>query len=205
VSEEQLGGFGVANHATRDLRRVLRIFRVGGNFDLRASGQLIAGVILPPLGLLIILLAWYGAAHTGYVQQQIPYLVSGSFIGLGLMFVGGMLFWAHWLYRIYDQADLHHQEQLRQQRELHDALLEALSQGRAPARGRAVAASAAKGASAVLPVESYVATAAGSNFHVASCPVVSRNRNGLRKVSAREAASMQPCRICDPPSAAATS
>jgi hypothetical protein len=161
------------------------------------------GVILPPLGLLIILLAWYGAAHTGYVQQQIPYLVSGSFIGLGLMFVGGMLFWAHWLYRIYDQADLHHQDLMRQQQEQHQALLDALGSGRLPAGGRAAAASSTRRSSAVLPVATYVATSAGSNFHVASCPVVSRSRNGLRNVSAREAASMQPCRICDPLSAAA--
>jgi hypothetical protein len=72
----------------------------------------VAGSILVPLGVVLILISWYGSAHTAYVQQQIPYLVSGSFAGLGCMVLGGLFYWAHWLYRLYDQADQHHEEQL---------------------------------------------------------------------------------------------
>jgi hypothetical protein len=182
-----------------NLRRAIR-----GNSDVEARnvGQLVGGGLLMAGGLVVILFAWYGSAHTAYVQQQIPYLVSGSFIGLGMMVVGGLLFWAHWLYRIYDQADLHHRELVQQQREMTEAVLQALAAAPAPSRGRAAAATASKAASATASVSSYVATAAGSNFHVPDCPVVSKSRNGIHKVTAREAASMQPCRICDPLTAA---
>ena len=185
------------------VRRLPRALRGSSDVDVRNVGQLVGGGLLMAGGLAVILFAWYGSAHTAYVQQQIPYLVSGSFIGLGMLFVGGLLFWAHWLYRIYDQADLHHRELVEQQREMHEALLEALASGASSGRGRTAAASATKGASATAAVASYVATSAGSNFHVSSCPIVAKSRNGLRKVTAREAASMQPCRICDPLSAAA--
>ena len=85
----------------------------GDKADLRNTWQVVAGSVLVPLGVAFILMAWYGAAHTAYVQQQIPYLVSGSFAGVGCMVLGGLLYWAHWLYRLYDQADQHHEEQLK--------------------------------------------------------------------------------------------
>jgi len=178
--------------------RLRSVFAGTGSLDLRNTWQLAVGAIFMPLGLVIILLAWYGSAHTAYVQQQIPYLVSGSFIGLGLMIVGGLLFWAHWMYRIYDQADLHHRELLRQQEDTMRAFVEALSGTTANGRSTARPAAPPSGAA-----PRFVATSSGSNFHVESCPVVARSRNKLRTVSAREAASMQPCRICDPLHAAA--
>lgn len=185
------------------LRRFRTLVRGSSDVDPRNVGQLVGGGLLMAGGLVVILLSWYGSAHTAYVQQQVPYLVSGSFIGLGMMIVGGLLFWAHWLYRIYDQADLHHQEAMQQQREFTEAVLEALNAAPAPSRRGSAAAVASKASSATAPVAGYVATSAGSNFHVASCPIVANSRNGLRKVSAREASKMQPCRICDPLTAAA--
>lgn len=183
-------------------RRLRALVRGNSDVDPRNVGQLVGGGILMAGGVVVILFAWYGSAHTAYVQQQVPYLVSGSFIGLGMMIVGGLLFWAHWLYRIYDQADLHHQELVQQQREMTQAVLDALAVAPASSRGRAAAAVASKASSATASVSSYVATSAGSNFHVPSCPIMAKSRNGLRKVNAREAASMQPCRICDPLTAA---
>jgi hypothetical protein len=176
-------------------RGLLRVLRGGGDgFDVRNTWQVAVGAVLIPLGLVVILIAWYGAAHASHVQQQIPYMVSGSFIGLGLMIVGGMLFWAHWLYRVYDQADLHHQDLIRQQDEHMQALIAAVtgaqSNGHAPRR-------------AVSPTtQMFVATAKGTNFHLADCPVVARNRRNVRAVNARDAERMQPCRICDPLQAA---
>ncbi|HEY2430438.1 MAG TPA: hypothetical protein VGI06_15970, partial [Acidimicrobiales bacterium] len=99
------------------------------NIDLRSTWQVAAGSFLVPLGVVVILVSWYGSAHTAYVQQQIPYLVSGSFIGLGLMFVGGLLYWAHWLYRIYDQADLNHAAAMARQEELMERLIDAVTAG----------------------------------------------------------------------------
>ena len=35
---------------------------------------LIAGAVMVPLGIVIILLAWYGASHKALIIQQFPYL-----------------------------------------------------------------------------------------------------------------------------------
>ena len=102
-----------------------------GTFDLRNSWQVVVGSLLIPLGVVFILLAWYGAAHAKVDQGQIPYLISGGLIGLGCMTVGGFLFWGHWLYRVFDQADLHHQEQ----KELLEQLIRAVGGVEQRARG----------------------------------------------------------------------
>ena len=43
---------------------------------------------LPIVGLILIGVAWYGASGTGYVSKQIPYLISGGLVGLGVLMVG---------------------------------------------------------------------------------------------------------------------
>lgn len=59
-----------------------------------------AGAILLPLGLVVIVLGWYGAAHTPYQYDQLSYVVSGGLLGLGLTFTGGFLYFGAWLARI---------------------------------------------------------------------------------------------------------
>ncbi|MCW2791249.1 MAG: hypothetical protein JWO76_347, partial [Nocardioides sp.] len=63
-----------------------------------------AGAILLPLGLVVIVLGWYGAANTPYQYDQLSYLVSGGLLGLGLTFVGGFLYFGAWLARIADDG-----------------------------------------------------------------------------------------------------
>lgn len=46
------------------------------------------GMALPVLGLVLIGIAWYQAAGTAYVADQIPILISGAVLGLGLILVG---------------------------------------------------------------------------------------------------------------------
>ena len=50
------------------------------------------GMALPIIGLVIIGVAWYGASGTGYVADQIPYLISGGVGGVGLILTGLGLF-----------------------------------------------------------------------------------------------------------------
>jgi hypothetical protein len=165
-----------------------------GSFDLRNTWQVAAGAILIPLGVIIILIAWYGSAHARVVQQQIPYLVSGSFIGLGCMVVGGFLFFGHWLYRMYDQAELHHEEQLR--------ALQAIAAGAAwPAAGGSRAAGAVPTvASGPGPVGlgSYYATATGTVYHRADCAVIAHHPDDLRVLGANGLSGLLPCQICAP-------
>lgn len=63
----------------------------------------IVGSVLMPVGLAAIVLAWYGAAHTGYVFEQLAYLISGGLIGLGMIGAGGFLFFGSWLARLAHQ------------------------------------------------------------------------------------------------------
>jgi hypothetical protein len=160
----------------------------GPSLDLRGTWQVVVGAILVPLGVMFILFAWYGAAHTRYVQQQIPYLVSGDFIGLGCMLLGGLLYWSHGLYRIYDQADLHHEEQLRAMEQTLRAIADRL-----PGTTEVTSTTG----TAALP-GSFFVTPGGSAYHLASCPVVSHHHDQLQAVSASLLGSLKPCGICLP-------
>jgi hypothetical protein len=162
-------------------------------YDIRNSWQVVAGAILIPLGVVFILIGWYGAAHARVVQQQIPYMVSGSFVGLGCMIVGGLLFWGHWLYRIYDQADLHHEEQQR--------LLETIAAALLSQRGMDGVASQA--APSVVPAGEptptmFYATASGSVYHRADCAVIAHHPDDLRVLGPDGVTGMRPCQICSP-------
>jgi hypothetical protein len=164
-----------------------------GSFDLRNNWQVLAGSILIPLGLVFILLGWYGAAHARVVQQQIPYMVSGSFIGLGCMVVGGLLYWGHWLYRLYDQNDLHHEEQLKA---LHE-IARALGGGPVPAADSGAVSGGVAG-DAEPRQGSYFATAYGTVYHRVDCPVIAHHPADLRVLGAEGVAGLAACQICSP-------
>jgi hypothetical protein len=164
-----------------------------GGLDLRNTWQVVLGALLLPLGVAAILLGWSGAAHGRVDQQQIPYLISGGLLGLATVIVGCFLYWSHWLYRIYDQADLHHQEAMREQADLMRALIEAM----ASRPGDAIGAGSAPGSDTGLS-RAFVATPTGTNFHIPSCPVVANRLPNVRTVSKEETNSMRPCRICEP-------
>jgi hypothetical protein len=176
-----------------------------GSYDLRNSWQVVVGSVLIPLGVVFILIAWYGAAHAKVVQQQIPYMVSGSFIGLGCMVVGGFLFWGHWLYRVYDQADLHHEEQQR----LLEQLLRALSTNNVASTtapdGASAAAAPAGAAGQPSPTNepssdglTYYATASGTVYHQFGCTVIGHHPVDLRVLGPSGLTGLRPCQICLP-------
>lgn len=50
------------------------------------------GVALPVVGLVLIAVAWYNASGSAYVADQIPMLISGGLVGIGLMIIGAGLF-----------------------------------------------------------------------------------------------------------------
>ena len=58
------------------------------------------GASLLPLGLVVIILGWYGVANTPFGYDQQSYMISGGFGGLALTFVGGFLYFGSWLARI---------------------------------------------------------------------------------------------------------
>jgi hypothetical protein len=86
----------------------VRKLRVGSASALLSERLLLvlAGIVAP-LGLLVIVLGWFGASHTAYPFEQTPYLISGGMLGLGLVFLGSFFYFAHWLTQLVKE----HREQ----------------------------------------------------------------------------------------------
>lgn len=178
---------------------------------LRRVDNLLAVVssVLLPLGFIVIVLGWYGAAHTPNLFEQIPYLISGGLLGLAMVIGAGLLYFGSWL-----------AASAREQRAASAELLEVLQDIRrelqAPAaRGlQAPPATKLQAPPATMPAQngrgrkrsaaangapagaSFVATAAGSMLHRPDCAVVA-DRTDLHAVDPTTSG-MRPCRLCDP-------
>lgn len=141
---------------------------------------LIAGGVLMPVGVLLIILGWVGASRTPLPFEQNDYLISGGILGLALVVAGGFTYFAYW-------QTVRIRESRTQTMELTSALnrLETLLSG-----GAAGAAGGVGGA------QSYVATASGSIFHRPDCAAVA-GRDDLSPVDPATT-KLRPCRICTP-------
>lgn len=79
-----------------------------------------AGGVGLALGVVLIVLGWYGTAQTTLPFEQVPYLVSGGLLGLALVVAGGLLYVCAWLTRLVrDNQQQHartaaHQERVEQ-------------------------------------------------------------------------------------------
>jgi hypothetical protein len=166
--------------------------------DLRGTWQVIVGALLLPFGIAVIILGWHGAAYGNVDQKQIPYVISGGILGLAIVIVGCFFFWAHWLYRLHEQAEIHHEEALREQRETMKALIAALAAGGGPVAAGSPISGIEFSANGRIVSRGFVATATGTNFHTAGCPIVANRAGALRAISDEEAEAMKPCRVCEP-------
>jgi hypothetical protein len=131
------------------------------------------------LGFLAMYLGWNGAANKACVDCQIPYLLSGGALGLGLIATGiGVLL---------VQNGKRNRQELEQKL---DALIEAVetNSGMRPATIRGGAPKVARGQ--VLAGE--------TTFHAPDCRLA-QNRD-TEVMARREAvgAGLEPCRVCDP-------
>ncbi len=145
----------------------------------------VAGAVLLPLGLVVIILGWYGAANTPYEYDQMSYLVSGGLLGLGLTFCGGFLYFGAWLARL--AAD-----QKESSRRLADTLLilaDVTSRSAAGAPAPAPAATRDPGAVPVI-------AGSGTTVHRADCSLI-QHRDDLRPAGP-DAPGMTQCRLCKP-------
>lgn len=156
----------------------------GRQFSVEQVLAVVSAVMLP-LGLAVILLGWYGAAHTPYLFEQLPYLISGGLLGLGLAIVGGMIYFGSWVARGAAQ-------QQRQSTEVADLLREIREELRqtTPSSTRSTRTSAGNGQ------PQFVATARGGMLHRPDCSVVA-GRSDLRKISAT-GDGLKPCTLCHP-------
>ena len=139
-----------------------------------------AGAVLLPLGLVVIVLGWYGAANTPYQYDQLSYLVSGGLLGLGLTFVGGFLYFGAWLARIADDGR-------ESSKRLADTLLVLadVTSRSAALNERGVDVSA-------LPVTA----GDGTTMHRRDCALIA-HREDLRPVGENNS-NLTACRVCRP-------
>jgi|BarGraNGADG00212_1021973.scaffolds.fasta_scaffold52899_2 hypothetical protein len=155
---------------------------------------LVLGGIAMPAGLLVIVVGWYGAAHTFHTYAQLDYLISGGLLGLALVVFGGFCYFGYWLTRL---VQLLHTAQTQDRQSLETL-------GRIAAQLDQLAPLAATGAAAsgVAPVASraftpvLVATRHGNMAHLPTCPVVADNPD-LRPANLDDP-NLTPCQICQP-------
>jgi hypothetical protein len=118
-----------------ELARAVERVRRRPAVDVRKA-LLVSGATAMGLGLLAIVLGWYGAAHSAYLFQEVPYLISGGLLGVALVAGGGFLFFAAWLVRM--MADnRRHAVRVEQTLARLDHVLEAVTADAARAAGLA--------------------------------------------------------------------
>jgi len=160
----------------------LTALRRRSGFVVTDRTLLTVGSILMPLGLVLVLLAWYGASHTTRLFEQIPYMISGGLLGIVLVIAGGFCYFGFFLARL-----------LATSREMLDSLL------RLEERFESIGLTAASPVdrSARLPLVPLVATKTGTMYHRPDCATVAgRPPAELRTVRATDG--LTPCQICIP-------
>lgn len=157
----------------------------------------LAGPVLMPLGALMVVLAWWGAANTTRVFLQIPYLISGAILGLGFMFVGGFVYFARWQTDLIEavRAESRRAEHAEQRTiaalERIESLLQRTSAPVAP-REEWVASPLPGGATD----DGLVVTPYGKLVHRADCRLV--DGRATQAVGPDDASERGVCRVCLP-------
>jgi hypothetical protein len=163
-------------------------------------------------GFVLVVIGWAGASDTVLVAGQIPYLISGGLIGLGLIFVGGFLYFGRWMAvltrenREIGSEDRNDLAQLREGIDQLNRTLSSVLDAIASPAGRPLPARRSSSTATALidgppsddtpaGVPALVATAQGSMMHRPDCPVVA-GRDNLRPVTPDEG--LKPCGICRP-------
>jgi len=169
----------------------IRDLRVGSSLNLGERTLMVVGGVLAPLGLIVVLLGWWGASQTPFVFEQVPYLISGGLLGLGLVFLGAFFYFTHWLTQLVKEHRTQSAAVVDALQRLQDQILR-LGDGQLGPGGSVAPASAHladEGAAVVL-----VATAHGTMAHRPDCVVVA-GKDDLRRVDGD--ASFTLCKLCN--------
>ncbi|MFY9589063.1 MAG: hypothetical protein WAT66_16610 [Actinomycetota bacterium] len=173
---------GSGRERSERLRSSVSRLRSKGGGPSMERWLMIVGAGLIIIGVPVIVLGWYGASHTPYVFEQVPYLISGGVLGLALAVVGGLFYFAYWITR-----------QMQETRRQADQTREALSEIRDLLADRVIASAGKRQASSN---GGFVATEKGTMFHRPDCVVVA-GREDLHEVTP-DGAGLEPCKICEP-------
>lgn len=155
-----------------------------GDTDRRVRLSRILGLTLIVLGFAVIAKAWDGAASKFLITEMFPYLLSGGFLGLGLLITGAMLLFL---------GTLRAERQILSDR--YEEMTTLLS------RNLARMAMSSNGTS--LSGEQVIP--GDSAYHRVGCRVLEGKENLLTiPVEQAAAEGLAACRVCDPPVIAET-
>jgi hypothetical protein len=151
--------------------------------DRRVRLGRILGLIFVTVGFVMIAKAWDGAASINFPTGQLPYLLSGGFLGLAFVVTGCVLLML---------------STIRAERQVMTELFENMA--RLLGRNLARMQFSSNGAS----VDGQV-VATMSTYHRAECKVLV-GKKGLTTVTIQQAQAegLEACRVCDPPVPAAS-
>jgi hypothetical protein len=123
-------------------------------------------------GIALVVLGWWGAAHSELFIDQVPYLISGGILGLGLIITAAVV----------GASALNE----RSMRELRRDIVMALRMG-----GGGVAQHPSESADVVLLVPG------GRSYHLPGCPIP-EGKEGVEETSLAEAAGrgFVACKLC---------
>jgi len=151
-----------------------------GEADRRVRMGRLTGFVFMTAGVVMIALAWNGAASRNFVEGQFPYLLSGGVMGLALVIIGATLLFL---------------STIRAERELmtnrFDEMIRLLGRN---LNRLSISANGSGGG-----VNGQV-VAGETVFHRADCKVL-QGKDGLSTVTVEqaEAEGLEPCRVCAPP------
>lgn len=148
-----------------------------GDVDRRVRLGRILGLGFVAAGFVVIAKAWDGAASINFTQGQIPYLLSGGFLGLALVVTGGVLLLL---------ATVRAERQLMTER--FDQVVTLLGRN----LSRLQFSSNGSGGEQVV--------AGTTAYHWPDCKIL-QGKEGLMTISPEqaEAEGLTACRVCNPP------
>ena len=158
----------------------------------KLGGQL--GLACIGIGLLLIGLAWNGAAGVDFVQGQIPYLLSGGFMGLSLVFIGiGLVI-----------VENSRKDRSKLQAELQDLNTAITRLAAAISAGSGTNGSTRTTTSAPpVPTALDRVVLGRTSYHRPDCRLAEGKELVESTMEAAEAEGLTPCRICVPDSSSA--
>jgi hypothetical protein len=152
--------------------------------DRRVRMSRVLGLLFVAAGFVIIGFAWNGAASQVRVDSQFPYLLSGGFMGIGLIVVGVVLLLL---------------ATVRAERQILTDKFDEMNRLLSRNLGRLqVSANSAATNGSPASVEQVVA---GSDlYHRQDCRILT-GKKGLTTITVAQAVAegLDPCRACDPP------
>jgi hypothetical protein len=146
---------------------------------VRLNARILIALALLVLGVVLVLLGWYGAANTNILTEQIPYFISGGLLGMALIIVAGI---------VGSSASLS-----RENRDMHRDLTNVIGSSSGGGQLRSVPSPkrpASNGGVYLVP--------GGHSFHQAGCPIVEGKHSTELSLEEALSAGYTACKLCGP-------